>query len=297
MASPGRTLDALRHEIDRIDDEIHDLLMRRTAVVAEIRRSKGRDNGSYLRLGREATILRRLVHRHSGNFPKAALVRIWREIIAALTQLQGPFSVAVFAPPEYPGYWDLARDHFGSATPMVRHATVDNVVRAASEGPSVIGVLPYPHEASEDPWWRYLASEEPDSLRVVARLPFISTGEAARGENLTAIAIARMEQEPTGRDRSFFAIETGSEVSRSRFIAAMKKVGFDPRFVGEWRDGDPKGTYLHLVEIADLATANDPRFDRLREWEDGAIVRIIHVGGYAEPLSENELAETIARDA
>jgi len=295
MTSPRRNLDALRREIDRIDDEIHDLLMRRAAVVEEIRRSKGPENGSYLRPGREAAILRRLVHRHSGSFPKTALVRIWREIIGALTQVQGPFSVAVFAPPEYPGYWDLARDHFGSATPMTRYATVDNVVRAAGEASSVIGVLPYPHEASADPWWRHLASEERDSLRIVARLPFIAPARELRGENVTAVAVARMEQEPTGRDRSFFAIETANEVSRSRFIAAMKKVGFDPRFVGEWRNGDPKGTYLHLIEIADLPAADDPRFDRLREWEDGAIIRIIHVGGYAEPLSENELAETVAR--
>lgn len=295
MAPPGRTLDALRREIDRIDDEIHDLLMRRAAVVGEIGRSKG--NGSYLRLGREATILRRLMRRHSGNFPRPALVRIWREIIAALTQLQGPFSVAVFAPADYPGYWDLARDHFGSVTPMTRHAAVEGVVRSVSETPAVVGVLPYPHEASEDPWWRYLASEEPDALRIVARLPFIAPGKEPRGEALSAIAIARMAQEPTGRDRSFFAIETAKEVSRSRFIAAMKKVSFDPRFVGEWRDGESSTTFLHLVEIADMAAASDPRFERLREWEDAAIIRIIHVGGYAEPLSEDELAETVARGA
>jgi chorismate mutase len=297
MASSGRPLDTLRREIDRIDDEIHDLLMRRAAVAGEIGRSKGPDNGSYLRLGREATILRRLMRRHSGNFPRAALVRIWREIIAALAQIQGPFSVAVFAPADYPGYWDLARDHFGSVTPMARHGSVENVVRAASDSRTVIGVLPYPHEASEDPWWRHLASEEPGSLRVVARLPFISQGTEARGESLSALAVARMEQEATGRDRSFFAIETGNEVSRSRFIAAMKKVGLDPRFVGEWRNGDPKGTFLHLIEVGDLVAPSDPRFERLREWEDGAILRIIHVGGYAEPLSENELAETVARGA
>ena len=297
MASSGRSLDALRREIDRIDDEIHDLLMRRAAVVGEIRRSKGPDNGSYLRLGREATILRRLMRRHSGSFPRAALIRIWREIIAALAQIQGPFSVAVFAPPEYAGYWDLARDHFGSVTPMIRHASVEKVVRAASESPAVIGVLPYPHEASEDPWWRYLASEDPGSLRIVARLPFIAQGAEDRGENLTALAVARMEQEATGHDRSLFAIETGNEVSRSRFIAAMKKVGLDPRFVGEWRNGDPKGTYLHLIEVGDLVAPSDPRFEKLREWEDGAIIRIMHVGGYAEPLSENELAESIARGA
>jgi chorismate mutase/prephenate dehydratase len=296
MALTGRTLDALRREIDRIDDEIHDLLMRRAEVVDEIRRSKGGRNGPYLRPGREAAILRRLLGRHEGNFPKVALVRIWREIIAALTQLQGPFSVAVFAPPDYPGYWDLARDHFGSTTPMIRHVSVDHVVRAASESPDTIGVLPYPHEASEDPWWRHLASEEPDALRIVARLPFAGQ-MSGRGENVTAMAIARMDPEPTGRDRSLFAVETANEVSRSHFISAMKKAGLDPRFVGEWRGGGGGAPFLHLVEVTDFVTTSDPRFETLREWQDGAIVRIIPVGGYAEPLGEAELAESIARRA
>ena len=294
MASSGRTLDALRREIDRIDDEIHDLLMRRTDVVEEIGRSKGAGNGPYLRPGREATILRRLIARHRGDFPKTALVRIWREIIAALTQLQGPFSVAVFAPPEFPEYWDLARDHFGSATPMTRHLTVDNVVRATGEGREVIGVLPYPHEASPDPWWRHLGSEEREPLRVVARLPFIATG---RSESPAAVAIARMDPEPTGRDRSFFVIETRSEVSRSRFQSAMKKAGFDARFVGEWAGTGRQESFMHLVEFSDMVAASDPRFERLQEGEEAAIIRISPVGGYAEPLSEDERAGTIARRA
>lgn len=293
MAATGRTLDALRREIDRIDDEIHDLLMRRAAVVDEIRHSKGGDGGSYLRPGREAAILRRLLGRHSGNLPRVSLVRIWREIMAAVAQLQGPFTIAVFAPPEYPGYWDLARDHFGSTTPMTRYGSVDHVIRAASEGDSTIAVLPYPHEASPDPWWRFLASEDEGALRVVARLPFLRV--PGRGENVTAVAVARMDPEETGRDRSLFAVETANEVSRSHFISALQSAGFDPRFVGEWTRAD-KG-FLHLVEIADFVGADDPRFERLCEWQEGAITHIIPVGGYAEPMGEDEIAESIARRA
>lgn len=293
MAASARTLDALRREIDRIDEEIHDLLMRRAAVVDEIRHSKGAEGGPYLRPGREAAILRRLLARHSGNLPKASLVRIWREIMAAVAQLQEPFTVAVFAPAEFPGYWDLARDHFGSATPMTRYASVDHVIRAASDGPNTIAVLPYPHEASSDPWWRFLASEDEGALRVVARLPFFRV--PGRAENVTAFAVARMDPEETGRDRSLFAVETANEVSRSHFQSALKQTGFDPRFVGEWARAE-KG-FLHLVEIADFVTLDDPRFERLREWQEGAITHIIPVGGYAEPLGEDEIAESIARRA
>lgn len=293
MAASGRTLDALRREIDRIDDEIHGLLMRRAAVGDEIRHSKGADGGPYLRPGREAAILRRLLARHGGNLPKASLVRIWREIMAAVAQLQEPFSVAVFAPPAYPDYWDLARDHFGSATPMTRYGSVDHVIRAASDGQNIIAVLPFPHEASPDPWWRFLASEDEGALRVVARLPFFRAAE--RSENVTALAVARMEPEETGRDRTLFAVETGNEVSRSHFLSALKGAEFDPRFVGEWTHAE-KG-FLHLVEIADFVGPDDPRFERLCEWQEGAITRIIPVGGYAEPIGEDELAESIARSA
>jgi hypothetical protein len=246
-----------------------------------------------LRPGREAAILRRLLARHSGNLPKASLVRIWREIMAAVAQLQGPFNVAVFAPPDYPGYWDLARDHFGSATPMTRFSNVDHVIRAASESPHTIAVLPHPHEASPDPWWRFLASEEERALRVVARLPFLRV--PGRSENVTALAVARLEPEETGRDRSLFAIETANEVSRSHFQSALKQAGFETRFVGEWTSAE-KG-FLHLVEIAGFVGSDDPRFERLGEWQEGAITRIIPVGGYAEPMGEDEIAESVARRA
>ena len=289
MPSSRRTLDRLRREIDQIDDEIHDLLIRRTAVVEKIRGTKGAAAGTYLRPAREATILRRLVARHSGHFPKTALVRIWREIMSALVRLQGPLTVAVFAPAQYPGYWDLARDHFGAATPMIRFATVGQVMRAVSDGAASVGVLPWPHESSPDPWWRHLASEEADPLRVIARLPFAPEGDN-QPEQLSGVAIARMAQEPTGRDRSFFIFETAGAISRSRFMTATGKAGLDPRFLADWQDSENPESWLYLVAIRDFVTADDPRIKGLRkEWED-SITRVFHVGGFAEPLGEDELA-------
>ncbi|TAN57065.1 MAG: chorismate mutase, partial [Magnetospirillum sp.] len=90
MSQDSATLDQLRREIDRIDDTIHDLLMQRSAVVESIAAAKPAGRVT-LRPGREAAILRRLLGRHRGPFPKMALVRIWREIMGALVALQGPF--------------------------------------------------------------------------------------------------------------------------------------------------------------------------------------------------------------
>ena len=82
MSASPPSLEELRREIDEIDDAIHDLLMRRAQVVEQIGIAKRPDNQIF-RPGREAIILRRLAARHTGAFPIAVVVRIWREMIAA----------------------------------------------------------------------------------------------------------------------------------------------------------------------------------------------------------------------
>ncbi len=59
MSSPP-SLDKLRREIDALDQQIHDLLMRRAGVSDQVRWVKSNDggaaNGVNLRPGREAKI-------------------------------------------------------------------------------------------------------------------------------------------------------------------------------------------------------------------------------------------------
>ena len=95
MSETPKSLEDLRRDIDAVDDAIHDLIMRRTALVHAVRATKS--DGLALRPGREAVILRRLLARHRGAFPRPVLVRIWRELMGAMVRLQGPFSVAVTA--------------------------------------------------------------------------------------------------------------------------------------------------------------------------------------------------------
>ena len=105
--------------------------MRRTEIVQEIAAVKEASNGATCHLpGREAEVLRRLIRRHEGAFPKPALVRIWRELMSALIRLQGPFAVGVYAPDERLTYWDLARDHYGGLTPILGHGSTGQVVHS-----------------------------------------------------------------------------------------------------------------------------------------------------------------------
>ena len=60
-------LPALRAELDRIDNTIHDLLMQRAGVVEYVARS---GKPAAFRPGREASIIRRLLGRHHGSLAR-----------------------------------------------------------------------------------------------------------------------------------------------------------------------------------------------------------------------------------
>jgi chorismate mutase/prephenate dehydratase len=136
MAAVSRPLEELRAEVDRIDQVIVELLIERTTVVRRIGAVKGdgADGRLAMRPAREAVILRRLVALAGDRFPAAVLIRMWRELLAHTTRLQVPVSVAVCATPGSLAIWDLARDHFGSSTPMMRVESASQALRAVGDG-------------------------------------------------------------------------------------------------------------------------------------------------------------------
>src|SRR6185437_14553293 len=96
--------------LDALDEALHDLLMRRVELAGQCGPTSP---------AREAATMRRLAARHDGAFPLAALVRIWREIMAS-TPNTVPL-VHVFAGDNVADYRDLARAYFGSAAAMESH--------------------------------------------------------------------------------------------------------------------------------------------------------------------------------
>src|SRR5579862_3515967 len=92
--SADTTLDALRRRIDALDDGLQDLLIERAGIVEQVSRLKQGDALPPFRPGREAQILRRLAGRHRGTFPRAAMVRLWREILGGSVATQTALSVA-----------------------------------------------------------------------------------------------------------------------------------------------------------------------------------------------------------
>lgn len=285
MAADTPSLEDLRREIDDIDVDLQDLLIRRAAIAEAIGKAKG-ENRVFIRPGREAQVVRHLLERHRGNFPKVAMVRIWREIIAALTALQGPFTVAVYAPDGRQDLKYLARFHYGSITPLTAYESAAGVLRAVSEGTATLGVLPLPQNDDEDPWWRVLARGGDEQPRVVARLPFAALPHLANGGE--ALAVAVMAPEESGDDRSFLVVETTEQISRGMLMGWLDKAGIAVHEIMHWED-EPEQR-LHLVEAEGFLAADDERLAALQAAALEEIHQVWTIGGYAEPFSEAELA-------
>lgn len=290
----SRSLDELREEIDRIDSTLHDLLVQRVEVVRRIGALKNERHGDQpaMRPAREAQVLRRLIARDAdARVPKAVVVRIWRELFAAMTRLQAPLSMAVYAPPGAPGYRDLARDHFGLLTPMTAVPTTAQVLRAVGAGTATVAVLPLPQDALEDgpPWWLALFQDD-NPLRVIALLPFGAPGSGQEAER-RALAVGRFEHEPSGDDATVLAVEAATTLSRGGLSALLNEAGLPPGWSAAWRPPAPPGApALHLVEVPGFIAEGDVRLDRLLRAGRGEVLRAAPVGGYARPLSPEELA-------
>ena len=280
MTTSDRSLFELRHEIDRIDKSLHDLIMQRTDVVRRIANIKDESKIVIMHPSREADIMRRLVESHAGQFPASSLVQIWREMIAAVTAMQGAHSVAINVPDNKQTYWDLARSHFGSQTPMTSHAVARDVVARVANGQTKVGILPIPSDEDSEPWWPSLCVSS--APRIIIRLPFAGRGNV-RGGSLEAFAIAQANLEPTGNDHTIFVIETTEQLSRTALRDMLRKAKFTPLLTTSCK----QDRWLHLAEVAGFANAEDTRLSNLEARD--IVQRILIIGSYAVPLSDDEL--------
>jgi chorismate mutase / prephenate dehydratase len=269
-------LPALRAELDRIDDQLHALLMQRARVVERVATSGKR---AAFRPGREASIVRRLLRRHEGDLPALTLVRIWRELLAGTTAMQGPFTVAVCEADAGSGFTQAAREHFGALTPLHVHRSPAQVMAEVSGGGAAVGVLPYPTETEtpREAWWTALLQNDEPRIHVVARLPFW-TRRAEGAPTVQSLVIAAVAPDASGQDCSLLGLEMDRDVSRARLTQAMIAAGLPPCAVILRRDQG--GQVAHaLVEVDGFVDDVDPRLGAIA----AVLRRPVVLGAYAVP--------------
>lgn len=166
------SLADLRNEIDRIDEEMHRLLMQRSEIIDTlIKVKKTSDSGSAFRPGREASMMRAIAERHGGLLPVDTVESIWRVIIATFTYVQAPFSVHADISGGDAPMRDSARFHFGFTVPLQAHPSATAIIAAVAAARGDLGIFRLDQGVSFGAWWRRLAPS--DAPKIISRLPMI----------------------------------------------------------------------------------------------------------------------------
>jgi chorismate mutase/prephenate dehydratase len=136
-------LDALRAQIDHIDDQIVRLLNRRAELAVKVGHAKARGGrgGAKYAPEREKRIFQRLARLNGGPLRPQHLRTIFREVISSCLALEQPLHIAYLGPA---GTYSqqAAADQFGTGAALLPFASIDAVFDEVERGRAEYGVVP-----------------------------------------------------------------------------------------------------------------------------------------------------------
>lgn len=143
--SEREQLDALRQQIDRLDEQILKLInerAQRAQDVAEVKTAASPEEvATFYRPEREAQVLMRIMELNRGPLSNEEIARLFREIMSACLALEKPTSVAYLGP-EGTFTQQAALKHFGHSSIVKPMSTIDQVFREVEAGAVSYGVVP-----------------------------------------------------------------------------------------------------------------------------------------------------------
>lgn len=141
---PDRDADLfrdLRSAIDKIDDQLLELLNRRAALAAEVAGRKQASGAGFYAPVRERAIIDRLQDGNPGPFPTAAIRPVFQEIISACLSLESGVRVSYLGP-EATFTHQAVKRHFGTSARTLPCGSIPGVFAEVERAAADYGVVP-----------------------------------------------------------------------------------------------------------------------------------------------------------
>ncbi len=135
------TLQRIREEISRLDQEILGLLNRRAGLSLEVGDIKSRSRDNVFKPFREKEILNGLARNNPGPLPEGHLRNIYREIFSSSRSLQQPQKV-VYLGPEGTFSYFAGVEYLGHSADFTPRNSLEDVFRAVSLREAELGIIP-----------------------------------------------------------------------------------------------------------------------------------------------------------
>lgn len=135
------TLDELRGEIDRIDEQIVTLIKQRMRCVHGVGEIKKDAHSHIFVPERESQLIAKILKHNAGELPEKGLKSIYRQIVSMSLHLEGGIKVGYLGPP---GTWShqAAQARFGDSVELQPYPSFQQIFRAVELGEINYGVVP-----------------------------------------------------------------------------------------------------------------------------------------------------------
>lgn len=267
-------LATLRSDIDTIDNEIVSLLKKRLHVVHQVGKIKANQpKQSFIRSGREATMIKQLVKQIDKQYPAETIIRMWRSIITASLYAEQPFNIAVEVNSmSRDNYW-LAREYFGTFVPTSIHDRTEEVIHHIQNDPSFIGVV-----SPTGSWWDILSTGTgaPYGISVFACLPFVHSHTTPKQD--LALSLAQVTPEKTGHDISLLVVQTTRSDALVALEAALQKLSLP------LLDHQKNANKLLLYIDGYITNTTPALITSLQEMTGQYVTTILPMGCYAKQI-------------
>lgn len=135
------SLPEWRKEIDRIDEQVLQLLNRRAELAQQIGHAKSSSRSHYFTPEREFNVFKRLISLNNGPLDQHAVRAVYREIISACRALEKPLTVA-FLGPEGTNSHLGAIAKFGNSSELVPTVSIADVFSQVERSVADYGIVP-----------------------------------------------------------------------------------------------------------------------------------------------------------
>ena len=197
--TPDTSLDAIRREIDSIDDQILGLLLQRFAATERVKATKAHDGSiasSPFRPARETAMMQRLISAAGTSLDPQIVVRLWRVILSASIQSQAPVTLHMDSVLGH----DLAirllvSQHFCGMT-VDLHQTPARALAALGKAQGDLALV-----APSSDWAAGFSAGEAGRAQVIVTLPVLAAGGQPQ-----LLIFGHAAQQPSGDDETLVLI-------------------------------------------------------------------------------------------
>lgn len=216
-----------REKIDKIDNEIIDLLNQRIKIVEKVKEIKDKNNDDFfIKSAREADMIKNLLKKTDENITPSIIVDIWRKIITSSNMLEQPLKISLHNPKNISDYKYLIQKYYADFVPIISHQLVQQPILDLENNSSQIAVFPLTNDRNQNQnWWINLLYNK-NNIKVFAKLPFFCDEETP-----ILFALAKKQAEKSDQDETLLTIEIPKNITKQDLILSLKKCEIEGKII------------------------------------------------------------------